>query len=166
MTEKVVQFPKKPISQKIDRQIFSIKQHSLFNYFLGESVFSCFIDIENYRQMEFFRILAKNNVMKVIDCRKSPVFRAPNFDHREVIKYLMERKIGYLDAISLDFDCSNDSLLETGRLISEIKNGDKGGLIFFIFCDGEGNSLDKKDIRSIFYSNEIPVIEMSDRHLK
>ncbi|GAA0530892.1 hypothetical protein FHS83_002610 [Rhizomicrobium palustre] len=95
-----------------------------------------FIDIDEFSEDTFLRLLARNAVTAIIDIRPKPVFERPNFEHKRTVSYLYQRDINYVEyAILLlsQADPTNRSTDAYDELISAIQGHIRAGLTIFLF---------------------------------
>ena len=95
--EKVVSFPG-PVSTVFPpRQKEIVTQAGLFDHGGDQRGKIVFLDIGWLAEETLLNSLARNGVTALVDLRPRPVFHRPLFRHRDVVCYLYERNIIYIE---------------------------------------------------------------------
>ena len=95
--ENVVTFPGSVSAAFPARTRARDAQSALFGCEAEQRGYIVFLDIEWRKQETFLTLLARNAVRGLVDLRPRPVFDKPRFRHRDVVQYLYERDVIYLE---------------------------------------------------------------------
>ncbi|HEV7325450.1 MAG TPA: hypothetical protein VGN91_10290 [Bosea sp. (in: a-proteobacteria)] len=96
---KVVRFPRPSEAWHEKSKAFSPAplQPSLFDHAGANRGRIVFLDIIWLAEDTLLNIVVRNGVTDLVDLRPRPVFERPRFRHRQVVHYLYERNVGYLE---------------------------------------------------------------------
>ena len=95
--EKVVIFPGSVSAAFPPRTRARDAQSALFGCEAEQRGYIVFLHIEWLKQEALLTLLARNAVRALVDLRPRPVFNKPRFQHRDVVHYLYERDLTYLE---------------------------------------------------------------------
>jgi hypothetical protein len=94
-----------------------------------------FLDEADWKEDSLLRVMARNPIAAVIDMRRRPVFRTPNYRHRHVVSYFYRHGIQYLELSSLLREMAPGDKRVFSELAATIFNRAESGLLVFLFDD-------------------------------
>jgi hypothetical protein len=95
--DKVVRFPGASAATTISDALEPHRQPNLFGHTDENRGKIVFLDIRWLAEEMLLTLLTRNAVTALVDLRPRPVFDRPRFRHRDVVHYLHERNVLYLE---------------------------------------------------------------------
>lgn len=105
-------------------------QLDLFGSAQNSANFFCFLAIDDFNQDELIEIITRNAVSTIVDLRPEPVFRSPNFNHRQLTSYLYDRGIRYLEYAVVKLD---PEAFSPWRIARSVNRARPRGLTLWIY---------------------------------
>lgn len=127
-----------------------------------------FVDVEGLAEEPLLRILASNGVTALLDLRPCPVFEKPRFRHKDVVFYLRDRNIKYVEfSLLVDWASAKAgfSALLTSSVYAAVEPALASGLSICLY-DGKAKEMGWLDeMRSVLRHSRTYSAELHPRSL-
>jgi hypothetical protein len=96
-----------------------------------------FLDVGSLTEDTLLSVLVRNAVVALIDLRPLPIFRAPRFQHKRVVSFLIHHNIRYVEAALVELNARKDPGIPLGSALGPIiQNNLSLGLTICLFDEG------------------------------
>lgn len=160
MADNIHQFPRVAGTKDVIGQ--EPAQFELFRDAEEAARYFSFIDIRDYDQTSFLRLLARNAVSTVIDIRPVPLFDRPKFRHGEVVDYMFKAEIVYFEYAVARLRDHLESNYKIARTVNMRRNA---GLTLCVYDEASLNEGVVASVRGMFSRSNFYTIELTSRSL-